>query len=173
MTERDWEAAAERRLRKLIYDTVGRMRGAADQIEREAERNIRSAVSSVREFGFEAYPRVAGQVVHTVQTMLFNLPLDSLIDAASDAEAARTEKVAALAERTSETAEADKLAGAVKALVAIREMAKGTAEASAEEDKTMGRRDPKPAEYQEFMLVDILGIVNEAARELGVSLEVE
>jgi hypothetical protein len=94
MTERDWEASARARLEKLVADTVARIRAGADEIEREARRNIESAAAGTRRLDFQTYPRVAGQVAHSVQTVVFNLPLESLIDAATDAEAARTEKAA-------------------------------------------------------------------------------
>lgn len=92
MTERDWETSARARLKKNVVETVARLRSAADEIEREAKRNIESAEQSERDQEFLTYPRVAGQVAHSVQTMLFNLPLESLIDAAADAEAAWKEK---------------------------------------------------------------------------------
>jgi hypothetical protein len=92
MTERDWESSARARLEKLVADTVERIRDTADQIEREAKRNLASAAADKRDLEFQTYPRVAGQLIHTIQTLLFNVKLDSLVDAGSDAEAARTEK---------------------------------------------------------------------------------
>lgn len=91
-TERDWEASARARLEKVVADAVDRIRQSADQIEREAKRNIRNAAKNERGLEFQTYVRAAGQVVHEVQTLAFNLPLESLIDVAADAEKARTEK---------------------------------------------------------------------------------
>lgn len=70
----------------------------------------------------------------------------------------------------SSTRETDKLAGAVNALAAMVRAAKDWAEGSAENDEAMGRRDRKPAGEQEFVLVDILNMINDAAREVGVAL---
>lgn len=168
MTGRDWESVARHRLERLVAETVSRVRDAADQVERDARGHVKSAAEDQRAIEFQTYPRVAGQVVHTVQTLLFNLPLEGLVDAANDAESARTEKLTAQVERTSTTAEADKMAGAVKALTAMREIAKGWAEQSAEEDKAREVQDPKSAHRQEFRLSDILTMINDAAREVGV-----
>lgn len=89
---RDWEASARERLERVVTDAVERIRQSADQIEREAKRNIRNAAKDERGLEFQTYVRVAGQVVHEVQTLAFNLPLENLIDAAADAEKARMEK---------------------------------------------------------------------------------
>jgi hypothetical protein len=165
MTERDWESSARARLEKLVADTLDRMRSAADEIEREARRNIASAASDKRDLEFQTYPRASGQVIHSVQTMLFNLKLDSLIDAATDAEAAWTEKRAA--EKV--TGDPDSQAGRILALAAMASAAKGWAEGSAQNEIDLGRRDRKPAEEQEFRLSDILNMINDAAREVGAA----
>lgn len=90
--DRSLEAAGRRRVEKHVADIVARVRSAADEIEREARRNIESAAEEDRAYSFQNYPRVAGQVAHSLQTLLFNLPLENLIDAAADAEAGRTEE---------------------------------------------------------------------------------
>lgn len=64
-----------------------------------------------------------------------------------------------------------RLNGCVKALTAMAQAAKGWAEGSAENEEAMGRRDRKPAEEQEFRLADILNMINDAAREVGVAPE--
>jgi hypothetical protein len=92
MTERDWESAARRRLEKLVAETVNRIRATADEIEREARHNIESAAKTERDLVSQSYTRVAGQTIKSIQTLLFNLSLDSLIDASADAEAAWAEK---------------------------------------------------------------------------------
>lgn len=162
MTERDWEAAARRRLEHVISGIVTRMRDSIDLADREAVRNLHSAAQVQRSHEFHTYPYIAGQFIHNLQTMLFNLNLPNLIDAAADAEAARVEKIAAVTERTSVTAEADRLAGATKALVAVQEAAKGWAQASA-------FNSGNPVDEQEFMLADILNMIDDAAREVGVA----
>jgi hypothetical protein len=68
----------------------------------------------------------------------------------------------------SPTREADKLAGAVKMIVAMQEVAKGWAEISHENQVGMGHRDVKPVHEQTFVLADILNMINDAAREVGV-----
>lgn len=72
-------------------------------------------------------------------------------------------------ETASPTRETDKPAGAVNALAAMVRAAKGWAEGSAENDEAMGRRDRKPAGEQEFVLADILNMIDDAAREVGVA----
>ncbi len=93
MTERSWEGASRARLERVLADLLERVRGTADQIEREAKGNIESASRDNRVLEFQTYNRVAAQAVHAIQTMLFNLPLDSLIMAAADAETARNERL--------------------------------------------------------------------------------
>jgi hypothetical protein len=182
MTDPDWEAAARRRLEHVVADTVSRVRDVADEIERQARRDIDKAAKSDRLLTFQTYPRAAGQTIQSVQAMVFNLRFDSLIYAANDAEAARTEKLTAIAERTSATAEADKLAGAVKALTAMRDMAKGAvkmvavmqgaAEGRAEEGEDRGELAPKSTDDPEFRLSEILAMINDAARKVGVEGEI-
>lgn len=91
MTERDWEKPARERLEKNVAAVVARIRATADQIEREAKRNIDQA-GGERPFGFETYARVAASAIKEVQTLVFNLPLDNMLDAAAEAEQARSEK---------------------------------------------------------------------------------
>lgn len=94
MTERDWEAAARRRLEGLLAGVVSDLRDAADEIEREGKNNLESATKTERDYEWQGYPRAAGQAVHRLQTLLFNLKLDSLIEAAADAEKAHDDKAA-------------------------------------------------------------------------------
>ena len=72
-------------------------------------------------------------------------------------------------DRTSVTAEADKLAGAVNALAAMERAAKGWADGAAENEEALGRRDRKPSDEQPFVLADILNMIDDAAREVGVA----
>lgn len=116
MTEHDWEAAARTRLENLVTDIVARIRSTADEIERDARRNIANAAEQNRGLDFQTYPRAAGQVVHEMQTLIFNLKVESLIDAAAEAERARTEK--AVQTRTLSTTESREVIG--DALVATR-----------------------------------------------------
>jgi hypothetical protein len=174
MTERDWEASARARLERNIADTVSRMRDTADQIEREAKRNILSATAPERDLEFQTYPRAAGQVVHTIQTMVFNLKLDNAIESAADAEAAWTEKraaekVAALPEAELGDIMTARVNGANNALAAMARAVQGWAEGSHENQVSMGHRDVKLVPDQEFVLADILNMINDAAREVGVA----
>jgi hypothetical protein len=160
MTDRDWEAASRTRLERNAAHVVTRLRGVADRMEAEA-----------RGIGANGqYVRGAAQMVRELTWGVANLNLSTLFDAAQDAQDARTEKLTATAtvERTSTTAEADKMAGAVKALAAMREMAKGWAEGAAQNEIDLGRRDRKPTDEQEFVLADILTMINDAARKVGV-----
>jgi len=95
MTERDWEAAARRRVEGLLAGVVDDLRRTADDIERESKQHVESAAKAERDYEWQGYPRVAGQAVHALQTLLFNLKLDSLIEAAAEAEKAHTEKASA------------------------------------------------------------------------------
>jgi hypothetical protein len=173
MTERrDWEASARARLERLVAETVSRVRDAADQIERDARGHVASAAKGERDIEFQTYPRVAAQAIHTLQTLVFNVAMENLIDAASDAEAAWTEKrnaTVAHTDRTSVTAEADKLAGASNALAAMERVMKGWASGAAENEEAMGRRDRKPSDEQPFVLADMLRMLDDAAREVGVA----
>ena len=182
MTDRDWETASRARLERLVADTITRVRDVADEMERQARNNIRKAAEDDRFLSFHTYPRVTAQIIHSVHTMVFNLHMDGLIGAANDAESARTEKLTAIAERTSATAEADRLAGAVKALTAMRDMAKGVvkmvavmqgaAEGRAEEGEDRGELAPKSTDDPEFRLSEILAMINDAARKVGVEGEI-
>ena len=59
--------------------------------------------------------------------------------------------------------------GAVKALAAMERAAKGWAEGAAENEEAMARRDRKPSDEQPFVLADILNMIDDAAREVGVA----
>jgi hypothetical protein len=86
------ERKAREQLVRLVDQAVKRMRDTADQIEREARSHIASAAKDKRFLEFQTYGRVAGQAILQIQTLVFNLDLENLIDAAADAEAARTER---------------------------------------------------------------------------------
>ena len=90
MTERDWESVAVKRVERLVADIVSRIRDTADRIEREARYNVANACEKDRDLDFHTYHWVASQVFHEIQTMFMNLAMGSLIDAAGDAETART-----------------------------------------------------------------------------------
>jgi hypothetical protein len=59
--------------------------------------------------------------------------------------------------------------GAVNALAAMERAAKGWADGAAENEEAMGRRDRKPSDEQPFVLADILNMIDDAAREVGVA----
>lgn len=69
------------------------------------------------------------------------------------------------------TPETNKLVGACNALAAMASAAKGWAEGSAQNEIDMSRRDRKSVDEQEFRLADILNMINDAAREVGVAPE--
>jgi hypothetical protein len=87
---RDWEASAARRLQHTIDGLVSRMRDTANQIEREAKYNITAAAKGETEYA--TYARAAGQALHELHTLVFNVNAANIIDAAHDADAARLEK---------------------------------------------------------------------------------
>jgi hypothetical protein len=161
MTERDWEAVARARVERHIEAVSVRLHRLAETVQTEGRYGVENG----------SYVLAAARIVHEVTWGVANLSLSTLIGAANDAESARAEKQAAIAERTSATAQADRLAGAVKMVVAMQEMAKGWAEQCAEEDKAREKLDPKSAHEQEFRLSDILTMINDAAREVGVEVE--
>jgi hypothetical protein len=174
MTERDWEASARARLERLVAETVSRVRDAADQIERDARGHIASAAKGERDIEFQTYPRVAAQAIHTVQTLVFNIGMENLIDAGADAEAAWTEKrtaekVAVLPEAELGDIMTARLNGATNALAAMERAVKGWAQGAVENDEALGRRDRKPSDEQPFVLADILNMIDDAAREVGVT----
>lgn len=58
--------------------------------------------------------------------------------------------------------------GGMKALAAVKQAAQSWAEGVVENNESMGRRDRKPADEQEFRVADILRMIDDAAREIGV-----
>lgn len=88
---------------------------------------------------------------------------------AAVAEAFQDGKARGAEEAGGTTREADKLAGSVNALAAMERVAKGWADGAAQNEIDMGRRDRKPSDRQEFVLADILRMLDDAAREVGVS----
>jgi hypothetical protein len=68
-----------------------------------------------------------------------------------------------------ETEHADTQAGRILALAAMERVAKGWADGAAENEEAMGRRDRKPSDEQPFVLADILNMIDDAAREVGVA----
>jgi hypothetical protein len=168
MTERNWEASARARLERLVAETVGRIRDTADQIERDARGHVKSAAEDQRAIEFQTYPRVAGQVVHTVQTLLFNLALENLIDAAADVEAARTARI----DTGGPLGKAGER-GAHRALAKLLGVLDGWIEgARSNHDGLDHRGEPMGSEcWTQFHPSDIRRMVNDAAREVGLSVE--
>lgn len=165
----DMEEIERGHMERSLAGVVGQIRRVADQIEAEARRGILDAAEGSYEWS--TYTRVASQAVHTLTWGIANANLQRLLETAAEADAARIEKKAASAyiDRTSITAQADKLAGAVDALAAMERAVKGWASGAAENDIAQGRRDHKPSDEQPFVLADILNMINDAAREVGVS----
>jgi hypothetical protein len=58
---------------------------------------------------------------------------------------------------------------AQRALAAMAQAAEGWAEGAAENEEAMGHRDRKPSDEQPFVLADILRMIDDAAREVGVT----
>lgn len=87
--DRRWEDAARVRLEKNVTDLVDRIRRTADQIQVQAQRQIKAASEEDRDLEFNTYGYVASNAIHELQTLLFNAPFTNLISAAEDAERAR------------------------------------------------------------------------------------
>ena len=90
MNDRDWEEASVKRLETTVASVVARLHQLADRIAEEATANIDNARTERTDYS--TYGRVAERVVHEVTWGLANLNLPNVIDAASDAAAAHTEK---------------------------------------------------------------------------------
>jgi hypothetical protein len=148
----DWEDRERTRLERAMSAVIRQLRNMAERIEREGADNIRAA--QLRDRDYATYGRAAGQVVHTASWGLANLNLSNLIDAAADADAARNEPVPAPQIRD--------------VLTMMAEMARSWAEQAVVEDEAMQRRDRKPVDEQEFRLADILRMVDDVARDLGL-----
>ena len=103
MTERDWEQIASDRMERSVRSLATRMRNTADQIEREAAHNRKAAREGSTEYA--TYARLVGQAISTLHSMIFNVNVSNLVDAAADADAEHRERVAraALVEHLMET----------------------------------------------------------------------
>lgn len=163
MSGRDWEGMARTRLERLVADAVSRIRDTADELEREALRNIASAAQENRVIEFQTYPRVAGQLVAKVQTMLFNLKLDNLIDAATDAEAARAEKHGPADPMTDRGSIA--LSAVLSAIESWEEGARENHEALDHRGENTGNEC-----WTNWKREDIERMVDDAAREVGARM---
>ena len=62
-----------------------------------------------------------------------------------------------------------RLHGKTLALAAMERAVKGWADGAAENEEALGRRDRKPSDEQPFVLADILNMIDDAAREVGVT----
>ena len=89
-SERDLESMARARLSHTIASVVKRIRDTADQIEREAARNLVNAYARTHEFSTYSY--AVGSVADNLATMTANIHLSTLIEAAASADQARLEK---------------------------------------------------------------------------------
>jgi hypothetical protein len=177
--ERDWEAAARARLERVAAGVVDDLRKVADDIEREARHNLASAAKADRDYDWQGYPRAAGQIVHSLQTLLFNLKLDSLVDAAADAEKAYQEKAAARA-AAKPVAEpvVDKggqlgvagQRGAQRALRVLLEELDGWIEGQQANHQASPHRGENRGEecWRLWAPADFRSMVNDAARRVGV-----
>jgi hypothetical protein len=159
------EAGARTRLMRNVVSVVSRLHDLADRIERESERGIDRAVK-----GETTYAQVATMVVHEVTWGVANTNLSNVIDAADSADQMRNDKEKAEQEaRRDDTPVTNQKTGAVNALAAMQRAVKGWAEGAVDNEIAMDRRDIKPADEQPFVLADILNMINDAAREVGVA----
>jgi hypothetical protein len=168
--DRQWEAVAAARLQRNVDSTVARIRATADDIECEAKRNIEMAAQETHEFS--TYARAAGAVIHSLHTLMFNVSADNLIDAAADADQAhrekkRTEVIDSKAIQSSslrKVAQRQALATLLSALDGWIEGGKSNHEASGHRHENRGEEC-----WRQYAPDDIRRIVNDAARELGIS----
>lgn len=160
--ERDWEEAARNRLARTIGSVASRLRDTADQIEREAKYNLEAAAKPVRELEFQTYGRAAGAVVHELHRMIFNVPVENIIDAAGDAEAAWQEKRAPTGSAPQAAASA--------ALTAMLEALDGWIEGARDNHVGMGHRGENVGDecWRRFAPEDIRNMINDAARSVGI-----
>jgi hypothetical protein len=157
-----------------VAKLVDMIRDVADSIERESAHNLANAAQKERPLEFQTYPRVVGNIANKLNTLSFNSHLDNRIDAAADAEAARVEKTAtaaAIANASSLTREADKLAGAADALSRMLGVLDGWIEGARSNHDGMGHRgEPRGEEcWTQYAPADIRRMINDAAREAGLS----
>jgi hypothetical protein len=155
--ERDWEAAARKRLERLVTGVAERLRKLADEIETEGRYNLQAVVDRPG----RSYVPVAAAVVHSVTWGVANLNLGTVLDAANDAQSARQEA-------WSKAAELVPVDRRPELLDSLREVVKGWADGAHAND---GARNPKPAEDQEFVLSDIMRMIDDVAREAGLEVK--
>jgi hypothetical protein len=161
--ERDWEAAARKRLESTVTNVTEQLQRMAAQIGQEAAHTIEDASTGRTQYA--TYGRVAERVVHTVAWGVANLNLANVIDAASDAQAAQAEKKAA----KDSTPVTNAKLGSWGALHTMLGVAEGWAETAHENELAMDHRDVKRPDEQAFFLADIRTMLNDAARELGLA----
>jgi hypothetical protein len=178
------EAGARQRLERNVGSVVRRLHDLADRIARESINGIERAVE-----GKATYAQVAAMVAHEVTWGVANTNLSNVIDAADSADQMRADKKQAELEAQrleaqrleAQRLEAQRLeaqrddtpvmnqTGAINALAAMRRAAQGWAEGTADNDRAMERRDVQPTDRQPFVLADILNMIDDAAREVGVA----
>lgn len=160
----DWEVAAANRLGRVIGSTVQRMRDTADQIEREAVRNIAAAAGGRSDYA--TYSRVAAQVISDLHSLLSHVNASNIIHAAREADAAHAEKGFVKVVKTEEK----ELQG--KALRAVAESLDGWIEVAKENHEASGHSHENTGDecWRRFAPSDVRIMINEAARGLGVSM---
>jgi hypothetical protein len=84
------EAAGRVRVERAVAEVVDQLRTMADQIERESATNIETAAAFSEEYA--TYGRVAAEVARHLTWGPANTNLSFLIEAAADADMARTEQ---------------------------------------------------------------------------------
>jgi hypothetical protein len=161
--ERDWETAAAARLEHTVASVAAQLHKLADRITEEAAGNIENA--RIKRTEYSTYGRVAERVVHEVTWGLANLNLANVIDAASDAQAAQAEKLAA----KDSTPVTNAKLGSWGALHTMLGVAEDWAQSAHQNELAMERRDIKAPDEQPFYLADIRTMLNDASRELGLA----
>jgi hypothetical protein len=163
MTERDWEAAARTRLQRSIDALVARMRATAEQVECEAKRNLESSAKPDRDLEFQTYAWAAGRAVHELHALVFNANAANIIDAASDADTARQQKIQA-----STTGDPAAMSLALYAMLTTLD---GWVDGARMNHDASGHRHENKGEecWRHFTPADVRVMVNDAAREVGIS----
>jgi hypothetical protein len=157
-----------------LLPSVGWVKCGNDNVTSDQTTERLSAVTCPRcLFDGDPVPRTRKITIERAHTEALSenaarFPSPSAHPSHEDYESARADARGLIEMAVSPTREADKLAGAVKMIVAMQEVAKGWAETSHENQVAMGHRDVKPVHEQTFVLADILNMINDAAREVGV-----
>lgn len=165
MADIDMEQIQRERLDKLLGGVVRRLKDLTERVNLEAIRGVVNAAEGTH--GWSTYVYAVAQVEHELAWGFANLNMSQVINAAADADRARAEKVVPV--DRDDTPMTNRKTGAVEALAGVAQAAKGWAEGTHQNQVSMGHRDVKNPDEQEFVLADILNMVDDAARQVGVA----